>query len=402
MQRMHQELLQVDELLSFPHVLQVPFRAPTLTRWGLSTQQALLDKYIRSPLLRDILSALSGNHGLAPSRVAMAIQASMVTHYDDGGFYPLGGAKRIVAEMLKAIRAHGGKIRLSTEVAEILVKRGRACGVRLKSGEVIEAENVISNADPHVTFNKLLPHGPGWRERLQSRVMEYSVGMQSLFCTVDLDLRGMGFDSGNYWWFRRGGVGAFYERAERRLPAGEVDGLFLAITTLKDPSHGAGPHVIEMFTFVPWAPFARWKDTKQGARGPAYEAFKRGLGDQMIAAAGNIIPGFSKHLTFRSDATPNTAEYYCNSPFGNSYGTAKTPWQIGPFSFPVRSSVPGLYCVGASTLSHGMAGTAMSGLMAAVKILGVRSVRSLLDPLASELRVHPADHPEQWYRPKAA
>jgi len=401
MGRIQRDLLRVDSMLSFPDALGVPFKAPTLAWWGLRTQRALLDKYIRNPLLRDILAAQSGNHGLAPSRVALAIQASMVAHYLEGGYYPLGGAKRIVAEMVKLIRRQGGKVRLKTRVTEILIKDGHACGVKLVSAEgleeVIEAENVISNAVPHVTFNALLPKEYGKRERFQSRFMEYSVGMQGLFCTVDLDLRDMGYDSGNYWWFRRGNVGAFYERAEKQLPVGEVDGLFLAITSLKDPSHQHKRHVIEMFTFVPFGPFERWSGTKQGERGSEYEAFKGRLGDMMIRAAEHIIPGLGSHVTFRSDASPLTAEHYCASPKGNSYGTAKTPWQIGPFSYSVKSSVPHLYSVGASTLSHGMAGTAISGLQAAAMILRAPSMHGLLDRHAQPLRIHSADHPELWY-----
>ena len=69
----------------------------------------------------------------------------------------------------------------------------------------------------------------------------------------------LGIDSGNYWWYRRRDVGALYERMETQLPGAQVDGLFLAITTLKDPGHRHdGLHTLEMFTFVPYAPFGRY------------------------------------------------------------------------------------------------------------------------------------------------
>jgi len=193
--RINADVCKCEELLSFPAILAVPFRAPTLLRWGLSTQGALLDRTIRDPMLRAVLSAQSGNHGLSPSRVSLPLHASMITHYEDGAFYPRGGAKRLPLAMIKALRRRGGQIRLRARVQSILVERGRAAGVELTSGERLLAASVISNADPMVTFGKLLPPEHGRREREKARRMEPSVTMMSVFGAVDMDLRRFGYDS---------------------------------------------------------------------------------------------------------------------------------------------------------------------------------------------------------------
>jgi phytoene dehydrogenase-like protein len=217
---------------------------------------------------------------------------------------------------------------------------------------------------------------------------------------VDLDLGRMGYDSGNLWWYRRRDVGALYERLEHELPGADVDGLFLAITTLKDPGHRRdGLHTVEMFTFVPYAPFAAWAGTPQGARGEAYERLKASIADKMIAAAENVIPGIGRAMRFCSVASPLSNDFYCETPRGCAYGSAKTPWQVGPFAFSTESSVPGLYACGSSTLSHGLGGTAMSGLLAAAGVLGARSVEELLDPPDGSIRVYPSDQPEAWRAP---
>lgn len=391
------DVCRCEEMLGFPEALLIPLRAPALIRWGLSTQRALLDRTVRDPMLRAILSAQSGDHGLAPSRVSLPLHASMITHYFDGAFYPRGGAKRIPMAMIKALRRRGGQIRLRARVAQILVEGGRARGVELASGERIEAAAVVSNADPAITFGKLLPGGLGAPERRKARRMEYSVSLMSLFCAVDLDLRALGYDSGNYWWYRRRDVGELYERMEKSLPGAEVDGLFLAITTLKDPGHAkARHHTLEMFTFVPYAPFARWRGTAQGQRGDGYAELKESIGDRMIDAAEHVIPGIRRAIRFREVGSPVTNDFYCETPFGASYGTAKTPWQLGPFSFSTRGSVDGLYSCGSSVISHGVAGAAMSGLLAAQRVLGAPRPDALLGPADGTLRVYPSDHPERW------
>jgi all-trans-retinol 13,14-reductase len=397
LRRLHREVLACDTMLSFPRVLALPFKSPTLIYWGLRTHGALLDATIQDRRLRAVLAAQSGDHGLAPSRVSLPLHASMIAHYQNGAFYPRGGGGRIPMALIKALRRRGGKIRLRSEVSRILVEKGRAAGVELASGERILARAVIANADPAVTFGKLLPAEHGRRERRRLARTEYSVSLMSAFCAVDLDLAAMGYDSGNYWFYRTADVDDLYERVEKSLPDRAIDGLFLTITTLKDP--GRKPHkhhTLELFTFVPHAPFAVHGDAEQGARGAAYERLKEGLGDQMIAAAEEVIPGLSRAIRFRSIGSPVTNDHYCATPRGAAYGTAKTPFQVGPFSFAIRTSVRGLYSCGASTVSHGVAGASLSGLMAAQAVLGVKSMDDLLGPPDGSLRVYPADHPEEW------
>ncbi len=383
------ELKSCDESLEFPRVLALPFRAPNLVRWGLSTPSTLIDSCVRDPLLRGVLAAQCGNHGLAPSRVSLPLHAAMTAHYWNGAYYPRGGAKRIPAAYIKALRRHGGAIRLRAEVTRIVVEGGRAVGVELAGGEIIRAGHVVCNADPAVTYGKLLPPEHCRREVAKVDRTAYSVGMMSVFCGVAMDLRALGMDSGNSWLYRSADVDGIYRRAERQLPQGDIESLFLSVTSLKDPGPGhspAGTHTVEMFTLVPWQPFRAWENSAIGERDPAYVRLKDDLADRMLAAAEQLIPGMRRHVTFQSVATPLTNWFYCRSFQGAMYGTAKTPWQMGPFSFAQKSPVAGLTMCGASTIAPGVAGASMSGLLAAQRVLGARTTDELLGPADGSLR----------------
>jgi phytoene dehydrogenase-like protein len=238
---------------------------------------------------------------------------------------------------------------------------------------------VISNADATLTYTELVPaHAAPWQRYRASR-MRPSVSVLSLFVATDLDLASRGIDSGNYWFFRHGEVEAAYHRMSRVMPPRPLDALFLSASSLKDPSPRArGTHTLEMFTFVPYAPFARWRDTATGARGPAYEARKRELTDSMLDAAERIVPGLRARVTFCELGTPLTNDFYYATHAGACFGIAKTPRQVGPFAFATRSPVRNLHLCGASTLSHGIAGAAASGLEAARDVLGFRSIEECL------------------------
>jgi all-trans-retinol 13,14-reductase len=364
-------------------------RHPTMMPKLVGTLAPLLNRTIKSRRLRAVLSAQCGNHGLAPSEVSLPLHAGITAHYDNGAFYPRGGAKSIPHALIKVLKEHGGKIRLRTRVARILVEGGRAVGVELSDGERVAARNVISNADPSVTFGQLLAPGQAPEAQKKLSNMDYGSSLLSVFCAVEMDLAGMGFDSGNYWWYRHDDLESIYRQSEDSLPLQQVDAMFLTITSLKDPR--PGPHTIEMFTFLPYEPFARWAGGVPDGRGYAYDALKERLGSSMLKAAEQIVPGIRDHLRFLSVGTPVTNDFYCMTHRGASYGTRKTPWQLGPFSFQPRCEIEALYSCGQSSLAHGVAAASLSGLAAAKHVLGAAKIDDLLGPSDGSLKTARCD-----------
>jgi len=67
-----------------------------------------------------------------------------------------GGMGQVSECIAQAARERGVAIRCDAPVEQILVRDGRAQGVVLKGGEEIRARLVVSNADPKVTFGKLM------------------------------------------------------------------------------------------------------------------------------------------------------------------------------------------------------------------------------------------------------
>ncbi len=70
--------------------------------------------------------------------------------------YVRGGMGGISNALAAAARERGAEIRCNAPVKTILVERGRAAGVVLEDGTELRAGAVVSNADAHVTFLKLM------------------------------------------------------------------------------------------------------------------------------------------------------------------------------------------------------------------------------------------------------
>ncbi len=70
--------------------------------------------------------------------------------------YVRGGMGMISSSIAAAAQSRGTEIRTNAEVGKILVKDGSAYGVALRDGTEILGKRVVSGADAHVTFIKLM------------------------------------------------------------------------------------------------------------------------------------------------------------------------------------------------------------------------------------------------------
>lgn len=374
-ERVGREVPALTAVRDLSDALALPLRAPTASRWAARTAQSLIESHVGDPRLRAVLAAQSGDHGLPPSVVSASVHAAASAHYLDGGWYPRGGGASLPRAFVRALRRAGGEVRVRTPVARILVEGRRAIGVRLADGTEVRARHVVSNADPEVTYRRLLdPDVLSARIKIQLARAKWSVSAISLFFTATVDARASGLDSGNYWQYASIDVDGLIARGASNWDLQGNDPLgcfFLSCTTLKDPDKRAprGQHIFEAFTFIGGDAFRAFEGTRTGQRPEAYEAIKRRLQARMLEAAARIVPGLAERVVFAEVGTPLTNAHYVAATGGNLYGTEKSRFQIGPLGFQIRTEIEGLVMCGASTVGHGVYGATLSGLTAAGVIL---------------------------------
>jgi phytoene desaturase len=139
----------------------------------------LVSKFFRDERLRVVFSfhpLLIGGNPFTASSIYCLI-AFLERRW--GVHFALGGTGRLVDGLVRLIEGQGGKLRCNEEVREIVVEDGAACGVRLVSGETIDADVVVSNADSAWTYRHLLPASA--RSRWTDRRIERARYSMSLF-----------------------------------------------------------------------------------------------------------------------------------------------------------------------------------------------------------------------------
>jgi phytoene dehydrogenase-like protein len=395
-----EELGMAIQIETFWDYLTVPLVTRHLGRTGLFSLQHVLNRHIKDPVLKTAMSMQCGNYGLSPKKARFLLHAAVAGHYFNGGFYPAGGGGAFTKAFTNGIRRAGSEVHTQARVDRILIENGNAIGVRMADGREYRSDYVVSNADPHRTyFGMVGPEYINRKYRKKLSRMSYSHAAVNTFIIVDADLRQFGMDSGNIWYSAYDDLNKVYDELIHKDPfvGDEFPAIFLGSPTLKDPSSFDGRyHTIEAITFLPYEHFKQFAGSRTEERSDAYLASKEKLQKKILKTIERFLPGLSRHIVRCEVGTPLTASYYIESTHGNSYGTAKTLSQLGPFGFNMFSPIKGLYHAGASTISHGVIGACNSGLMVAGKILDASPQELLSHDTDQFLRVYPAEDPGSW------
>jgi all-trans-retinol 13,14-reductase len=382
LERIGFELGRVDPPVSVKDRVLYPTRAPVTIQWGLRPLGALFDACKLGPGPRAVIAGQALDHSASPSRASVLIHAAVVHHYvKSGGFYPKGGGQVVAARLVETIHAHGGEVRTRARVERILVRKGRAEGIRLQGGNTITAPVVVSNADIKRTFFELIGRehlGRIWRRRLER--FEMALPLFVVYAGLDIDLRDR-MPNTNYWCFDSLDTEAPYAPCRRgEFPTSPI--VVLSSGSRKDPatSYIAPPaHAsIELMTVAP--PHDHAWDVRYDARideyvrGPRYREIKERIVDDLLRRAANTVPGLGdleEHVVFRDAASPIDQARFTLSTGGACYGIEHSPLQSGPLRPRVDAGIDGLYLAGASTtFAHGIHGATRSGVAAAGAVLG--------------------------------
>ncbi len=263
---------------------------------------------------------------------------------------PSGGMGTVSVALDGAARAAGARIRTKTRVAAIRMDFDRACGVTLEDGETLDADVIVSNADPKTTFERLLGARhleAGFANRIHHLRTRGCVAKLHLaldgpprFTGLDADQRGQrlliapdpetvehAFNHAKYG-----------EHSERPVMEISVPSVF--DDTLAPPGH----HVLS--ANVQWAPY----DLKGGWS----EAAKQGFTERCLDSLEACAPGLREQVLANELLTPVDLE--------NEFGMSGGHWHhvelaldsffmLRPVPGAARYStpVPGLYLCGAGS-----------------------------------------------------
>ena len=343
----------------------------------------------------DVLSELTGNQdliaticgqwgdmGLPPKQSAFMVHAMIARHYLYGGFYPVGGSWRIADTIIPKIQQAGGEVFTYARVKRISVEDGRVAGVEMEDGHFIDCSCVVSSAGIDNTFRHLLTEEAVSQFDYASSMSQVqpSMGHLGVYIGLQATAEELGLPRTNFWIYPSndydGAVQAFFDDPDAPFPV-----VYISFPSAKDPDYlnrHPGTATIEIVAPAPYEWFEQWKGTTWGKRGDDYESFKAKLGERLMQHLYDKLPQLRGRVDYYEVSTPLSTEWFSGYQRGELYGLDHTPQRLQQDWLGPRTRIPGLWLTGQDTLTCGVTGAMMAGMLTTTAMVGMRKMTPLM------------------------
>jgi phytoene desaturase len=266
---------------------------------------------------------------------------SLITYADLalGMWYPMGGIYRLVEDMVNLAQTMGVNIRTYAPAAEICIQHGRVTGIRLESGEEVQADLVVSNADLPYTYRKLIPsqHRRDYPDRRLDR-MAYACSGYILYLGLDKTYPHLRHQALYFSEDYRANLDAIFEA--KTLPADPS--FHLNNPTATDPSLAPAGHSL-LYVLAPMPNLEAGIDWGQAA--PVVR-------DKLLRQLERIVdPEIRKRIVWERDYRPTDWLNDFNAVHGTAFGSLAHGFFQSSYFRPHNKAhgIQGLYFVGQGT-----------------------------------------------------
>ena len=267
----------------------------------------------------------------------------LVSHLEKafGVHYVKGGVQALADAMANVVKEQGGQVLLNSNVENITLSKQKADGVMLENGLKLNADIVVSNADPGWTYNKLLPNQKKrWTEK-KLKKSRWSMGLFVwYFGTKNTKKKWQ--DVGHHTIMNGPRYrGLLADIFDRQFLADDMS-IYLHRPSVTDPS--VAPKGDDCFYALSPVPNLKTSNTIDWSK--ELEGYK----NKMRMVLEETIPGFSDAIIEEHILTPKDFEERYLSPYGSGFSLEPRIFQSAWFRpHNVSEDIENLYLVGAGT-----------------------------------------------------
>ncbi len=267
----------------------------------------------------------------------------LVSHLEKafGVHYVKGGVQALAHAMANVVKEQGGQVLLNSNVENITLSKQKADGVMLENGLKLNADIVVSNADPGWTYNKLLPNQKKrWTEK-KLKKSRWSMGLFVwYFGTKNTKKKWQ--DVGHHTIMNGPRYrGLLADIFDRQFLADDMS-IYLHRPSVTDPS--VAPKGDDCFYAL--SPVPNLKTSNPIDWSKELEGYK----NKMRMVLEETIPGFSDAIIEEHILTPKDFEERYLSPYGSGFSLEPRIFQSAWFRpHNVSEDIENLYLVGAGT-----------------------------------------------------
>jgi prolycopene isomerase len=261
---------------------------------------------------------------------------------------------------------HGGEVRYRQDVDGIEVVDGKAVAVTTAKGLRVEADLIISNANPSDTMLRFIgpDHLPNeYARSVKEATDRPALGSLVVYLGLEKDLIAEG------WPHHELFVATTYDLEEdyaaMREGRWEDVGLVISHYDHVDPTCSPeGSSVLSITTLAPWDYSDQWGthgDLDDYSDNKRYVEIKEAAGQTLVDRVAELIPGLKDSIVHIEIGTPITNWRYSLNPSGSIYGSEQTVENMYMNRLSERTPITNVFLTGAWVFGGGMSAAMMSG-----------------------------------------
>ena len=352
-------------------------------KFARQTTLEVLNRLTGNQELIKVLTAQYGDYGLPPAASSFVMHAILVKHYFNGGYFPVGGSAQIATHIAAVIAAAGGAVLINAGVEEVIVRAGKAVGVRMADGRTFAANTIVSSIGIRNTAVKLLPADLAYTRKVLAGLQQ--VNPSAAHCCLYIGLNGspeeLNLPRANYWVYPATGshddnIARFTADIKAELPL-----VYISFPAAKDPDWSnryPGKSTIDIITIMPYEVFEKWENTEWKKRGKAYEALKESLARRLLAKLYELEPQTRGKVDYYELSTPLSTRRFVNYDHGEIYGLEHSPARFASKLLRPHTGIKNLYLTGQDISTAGVMGAMASGLLTASAITRTNLMKKVL------------------------
>lgn len=347
-----------------------------LPKYMFQTTREVLEGLTQNQKLIGVLTGQWGDYGLPPGEASFLMHAMVAKHYIAGGNYPVGGSWQIANKIIPVIQQTGGEVFTYAGVEQVVIENNKATGVQLKNGDIIKADQIVSNIGVIPTINKLLPESA--RNQYNLPKVEKTVNLSSAHLCIYAGFKGttkeLGINKTNLWIYpgynHDENVRIYKEKPEGNLPL-----IYISFPSAKDPTWDdryPGRSTVEIVTVGDWKNFKNWSQATWNKRGDDYESLKEKISLEMLEVLFQQKPQLRDALDYYELSTPVSTQWFQWNMEGEIYGIDHTVERFKQDWLHPETPIKNLYLTGSDVVTAGVGGALMGGVMTTSAMLGLK------------------------------